>query len=58
MKKKAIVVIKPKLFTAMTKTKKLERYKLLSKKRMIASPQTNFFLHRHAVESSTTSMCT
>jgi hypothetical protein len=38
MKKKAIVVIKPKLLTAMTETKKHERYKFLTKKRMNASP--------------------
>jgi hypothetical protein len=38
MKKEAIVVIKPKLLTAMTETKKLERDKLLTKKRMTASP--------------------
>jgi hypothetical protein len=38
MKKEAIVVIKPKLLTAMTETKKPERDKLLTKKRMTASP--------------------
>jgi hypothetical protein len=38
MNKKTIVVIKPKLLTAMIETKKLERHKLFSKKRMTASP--------------------
>jgi hypothetical protein len=38
MKKKAIVVIKPKLLTAMKDTKKPKRYKILSKKKMTASP--------------------
>jgi hypothetical protein len=38
MKKKVIVMIKPKLLTAMTDTKKPERYKILLKKRMTASP--------------------
>jgi hypothetical protein len=37
MKKEAIVVIKPKLLTSMIETKP-ERYKLLTKKRMTASP--------------------
>ena len=37
MKNKVIVVIKPKLLTAMTETKKPERYKILSKKRLNAS---------------------
>jgi hypothetical protein len=38
MKKEAIAAIKPKLLTAMTETKKPERDKLLTKKRMSASP--------------------
>lgn len=43
MKKKSIAVIKTKLLITMTETKKPDRYKLLSKKRMIASPQTKIF---------------
>jgi hypothetical protein len=38
MKKEAIVVINPELLTAMKETKKLERDKLLTKKRMTSSP--------------------
>jgi hypothetical protein len=37
MKKEVIAVIKPKLLTAMTETKKPKRDKLLTKKRMTTS---------------------
>jgi hypothetical protein len=38
MTEKVITMIKPKLLTAMTETKKSERDKLLTNKRMTASP--------------------
>jgi hypothetical protein len=62
MKKKAIVVIRPKLSTAMTKTKIKSRKSLrgitLDKEEDDCLSLNKNFLNRHAVDSSTTSVCT
>jgi hypothetical protein len=62
MKKKAITVIRPKLSTAMTKTKIKSRKSLrginLDREEDECLSLNNFFLNRHVADNSTTNVCT